>query len=123
MLSEALVALLILSMGILGVIKLQVAMTRAQTTSKFRGDASFLAQQLIGTMWSDRAHIAKYTTALCSSLTSCSDWSARVAATLPSGTSTVTVDAATGAVTIVIRWTPPNEETHSYTTATSITNS
>lgn len=123
MLLEAMVAVLVLAFGILGVVGLQVAMTKAQTSSKFRGDASYLAQQLIGTMWSDRLNLAKYATAQCSTSTSCSDWSGQVAATLPSGTSVVTVNAATGAVTILISWTPPNEGTHTYTTATSITNS
>lgn len=123
MLLEALVSMLILAIGILGVVGLQVAMTKAQTASKFRGDASSLAQQLIGEMWSDRSNIAKYVTAQCATSTRCSDWSARVASTLPSGSSVVTVDVATGAVTIVISWTVPNDGAHSYATATSITNS
>ena len=117
---EALVALLIFSFGVLGVIGLQAAMTKAQTSSKYRADASFLAQHLVGSIWADRPNIAQYATAQCSSNARCNDWSAKVASLLPGGTSTVTVNAASGVVTILIRWTPPNEETHSYTASTTI---
>ncbi len=115
---EALIALLICSMGILGVVGLQSAMTRAQTSATFRAEASFLAQQLIGVMWTDRTNLAQYDSTSCG--TACVDWDARVAARLPSGASTVTVNAATGAVAIEIRWTQAGESTNRYTTAVSI---
>ena len=53
----------------------------------------------------------------------CEDWQNRVASRLPGGTSTVTVDGATGVVTIEIRWTAPGEATNRFTTATTIVNS
>lgn len=114
---EALVALLICAMGVLGVVGLQGAMTRAQTASTFRAEASFLAQQLIGDMWTDRAHLADYDTSTCNA--ACQDWRARVAARLPSGAATVTV-AATGVVSIEIRWTAAGESASRFTMATSI---
>ena len=86
---EALVALLICAMGVLGVVGLQGAMTRAQTSATFRAEAAFLAQQLLGEMWTDRANLASYATASCGA--ACADWRARVAARLPSGQATVTV--------------------------------
>ncbi len=118
---EVLVALLVTSVGVLGVVGLQGAMTRAQTSTTFRGEAAYLAQQLIGGMWVDRANLAAYATASCGS--SCEDWQNRVASRLPGGTSTVTVNAATGVVTIEIRWTAPGEATNRFTTATTIVNS
>jgi type IV pilus assembly protein PilV len=114
---EAMIALLICAMGVLGVVGLQGVMTRAQTSATFRAEASFLAQQLLGTMWTDRANLTTYATASCG--TACADWQAKVAARLPSGASTVTV-ANTGAVSIEIRWTAPGESTNRFTMATSI---
>lgn len=118
---EVLVALLVTAVGVLGVVGLQGAMTRAQTATTFRGEAAYLAQQLIGGMWVDRANLATYATATCNA--ACEDWLDRVAARLPAGTGTVTVDAATGVVTIEIRWTAPGEASNRFTTATTIVNS
>lgn len=118
---EVLVALLVTAVGVLGVVGLQGAMTRAQTSTTFRGEAAYLAQQLIGGMWVDRANLAAYATATCGS--TCEDWQNNVARRLPAGTSTVTVNAATGAVTIEIRWTAPGEATNRFTTATTIVSS
>ncbi|RYG39153.1 MAG: type IV pilus modification protein PilV [Burkholderiales bacterium] len=114
---EALIALVICSMGVLGVVGLQGAMTRAQTSATFRAEASFLAQRLIGDMWTDRTNLTQYATASCG--TACADWQARVAARLPGGTSTVTVGA-TGVVAIEIRWAQAGESTNRFTTAVSI---
>jgi type IV pilus assembly protein PilV len=114
---EALIALLICTMGVLGVVGLQAAMTRAQTSATFRAEASFLAQRLIGEMWTDRANLAQYATASCG--TACVDWQARVAARLPGGASTVTVTN-TGVVSIEIRWAQAGESTNRFTTSLSI---
>lgn len=114
---EALIALLICAMGVLGVVGLQGAMTRAQTSATFRAEASFLAQQLLGEMWTDRANLAQYNTASCGA--ACKDWEARLAARLPKGESTVTVTNA-GVVAIEIRWTAAGESTNRFTMASSI---
>ena len=119
MLIEALVALLIFSFGVLGIIGLQASMTKAQTQSKFRADASLLAQQAIGAMWSDSANLASYATAACAGYARCNDWRARVASALPGGTAAVDLSA-TPEVLITITWTPPNEETHTYTTLSAV---
>ena len=118
---EALVGILIFAMGVLGIVGLQAAMTKAQASNKFRGDASYLASGLIGTMWSDDVtnNLSKYTTAGCASYAPCNDWSAKVATALPGGTTAITVDAAKN-VTVTIQWTVPNEGTHSYTTGASL---
>ncbi len=55
MLLEALIGILIFSIGILAVVGLQAASISATTDAKNRSDASLLANQLIGQMWvSDR---------------------------------------------------------------------
>lgn len=114
---EALIALLICAMGVLGVVGLQGAMTRAQTAATFRAEASFLAQQLLGEMWTDRANLAQYNSASCGA--ACQDWQARLAARLPKGESTVTVSNL-GVVSIEIRWTAAGESTSRFTMAASI---
>lgn len=134
MLLEVLVAMLIFSIGVLGIVGLQASMTKAQTGSKFRADAAFLAQQLVGNMWIDRTGLNNYdtTTSGCSSHARCSQWLAQVASQLPSGDATVRVvtlpsgtDPATGQViaaevTITVTWTPPSEEQHRFTTISAI---
>ncbi len=116
---EAMVALLICAMGVLGVVGLQGAMTRAQTAATFRAEAAFLAQQLIGAMWTDRtSNLTTYNTSgTCNAV--CTDWLARVSSRLPSGTATVTVTNA-GAVSIDIRWTAAGDSQSRFTMATSI---
>lgn len=53
---EALISILIFSMGILAVVGLQAASVKASTDAKYRTEASFFANQLIGQMWvADRA--------------------------------------------------------------------
>jgi type IV pilus assembly protein PilV len=55
MLIEALIALLIFSIGILGIVGLQASAAKASGDAKYRSDASLLANELIGRMWaSDR---------------------------------------------------------------------
>lgn len=120
---EVLVALIILAFGILGVVGLQASMTRVQTAATFRAEAAFMAQRLLGYMWANRASVAMYDTATCAAQPKCKDFLRLVQSRLPAGDSTVTVDAATGFVTIEIRWTPPGEETSRFTLVSAITNS
>lgn len=55
MLIEALIAILIFSIGVLGIIGLQGSAVKASTDSKYRSEAALLANELIGRMWaSDR---------------------------------------------------------------------
>jgi type IV pilus assembly protein PilV len=60
MLLEALIGILLFSIGILAVVALQGTATKTVTTAKFRSDASFLADQLIGQIWSNRTNAATY---------------------------------------------------------------
>lgn len=130
MLLEALVAMLIFAVGVLGIVGLQASMTKAQTGSKFRADAAFLAQRLIGSMWADRTGLNNYDTGTgCSSHARCSQWVAEVSSQLPEGEATVVVtpqgtDAAglviAAEVRITINWTPPNEEQRRFITTSAI---
>lgn len=119
---EVLVALLIFMLGVLGLVGLQSAMTRAQTESKFRSDAAFLAAEVVGRMWADVANLASYGGTACESLARCKEWQDKVGTTLPQGSGTVTLgtgDAASDA-TVTISWTPPGGEARKYVTSTAI---
>lgn len=50
---EALIAILIFSMGVLALVGLQAAMIKNTSDAKFRAEASYIAQQRIGLMWAD----------------------------------------------------------------------
>lgn len=52
MLLEALIAILIFSLGVLGIVGLQASAVAASRDAKYRTDAGLLANELIGQMWS-----------------------------------------------------------------------
>lgn len=117
---EALIAILIFSLATLGLLGLQVTMTRAQSSAKYRADAAYLASELIGTMWSDSRNLVSYADAGCAGYARCKNWQDRLADTLPSGAATTVVDTTNGAVTVTIRWQVPNESPHQFETVTSV---
>lgn len=105
---EALIAILIFSMGVLAIVGLQASMIKNTAESKYRADASFIAQQRIGTMWSDPGNLASYLEA-----------NTDISTLLPSGTRTVTQPVA-GQFTVTITWQVPGETQHTFTTTASI---
>ncbi len=60
MLLEALIAILIFSMGILALMGMQATVINTVSESKSRSDAGFLANRIIGQIWADRANIGTY---------------------------------------------------------------
>jgi len=60
MLIEALIAILIFSIGILAVVGMQSVAIKDVTGAKYRSEAAFLAQELIAQMWTDNGNIAAY---------------------------------------------------------------
>jgi len=107
MLLEVLIGVLLFSFGVLGLVGLQAAMSRAATVSKIRVEASYLATELVGVMWGDINNLASYKTANCSGNTRCKEWSDKVARVLPSGVGSVEVTGVND-VTITITWTTPD---------------
>jgi type IV pilus assembly protein PilV len=119
---EALVAILILSIGILGLVGLQASMTRAQSSAKYRADAAYLASEIVGAMWIDKPNLANYATTASStcSYQHCLDWVNKVTTGLPNGVGQVSVTPSTGEVGLTVTWSVANEGTRSYVLATSI---
>jgi len=122
---EALVAILIFSIGVLAVVALQAVMIKDSTGAKYRADASFLASELIGTMWGDTSHVSEYDTGG-ATYQPRDDWLNLVSNTLASGTASVAVAASSAGgsvsnnVTITLKWTPPNDVQHQYVATTTI---
>jgi type IV pilus assembly protein PilV len=57
---EGLIAVLIFSIGILGIVGLQAAMIKGTSDSKYRIDAGYVAQQRIAAIWVDPNNLANY---------------------------------------------------------------
>ncbi len=118
MLIEVLVSFLIFSVGVLALVGLQARMGRAQTAAKARADASYLANELVGVMWSDMKNLSSYSD--CAKYARCLDWQNKVAQSLPAATTTVTVTASTGEVSIRIQWRQGSDDTHTYATTARV---
>lgn len=118
---EALVSILIFSIGVLALIALQVISVRQSSNAKYRSEAALLVNQLIGEMWvTDRVTTtlqANYNTGGAQY----NAWAAAVQAQLPVGAASApsVVVAADGQVTINVFWKAPNEQPsepqHNYT--------
>jgi type IV pilus assembly protein PilV len=86
MLLEVLIALLIFSIGALGLVGLQAAATRQSNQASFRAEAALLAQDLVGQMWLGARDHATLNAAYSSSATTPAGynaWKDRVKARLP----------------------------------------
>ena len=107
MMIEVLLGILIFSIGILAMLGLQATAMRATIDSKYRAEAGFLANEILGVMWGDAANIASYATpAACAALTRCNAWLTKVANTLPGGVAPqITVNGRQ--VLIVVNWQGP----------------
>lgn len=116
MILEAMVSLLIFSMGILAIVGLQAASVSASTEARYRTEASMLANQLIGQMWvSNRNSVNLQSYSLTANYIA---WSASVSNTLPgvaANPPTLTVvpnvgpNTTSSLVTITVFWKSPNE--------------
>jgi type IV pilus assembly protein PilV len=105
---EALVATLLLMLGILALIGLQGRLVGASTDAQLRGEATFLADQIISQMWiEDPDNLKGYATSngACSNA-HCNDWMTLVNQTLPAGTANITVNNAN--VQVSVLWMTPD---------------
>ena len=116
MLLEALLGILLFSVGILGLVGLQSVSIKNTTDARLRSEAGYLASQVVGRIWADRANVANYalgTSTTCASSgtipDSLKDWLCQVEAELPGITTaaatrpTIVVDASNN-VTVTLHW-------------------
>ena len=129
MLLEALIALLVFSLGILAIVGMQATAIQDVGEAKYRSDAAFLANQIVAEMWGNSTALADYawdgTGAAPAPIAS---WVSTVTSRLP-GADTfppmITVGA-NNAVTVRVRWRQARDVSitntpHSYMTVAYIT--
>ncbi len=136
---EALVSILIFAIGILAIVGLQAASIKNAGESKFRADASFLANELIGEMWAEDRTAATLSTNFSSPNGAIyTTWKDSIIArdklpgvaanpptvvvtTIPGGSAS---DLPSSFVTITLYWKAPNDPptapAHQYTSVTQI---
>ena len=109
---DALIAIVILSFGLIGMTRMQGRMVSSATDAQMRTTAVQMADELLNTVLVDAANAACYTvpqSGACGSTAASSraaDWASRVSTAMPgSVTRTVTLDNATGRMTVSIGWT------------------
>jgi Tfp pilus assembly protein PilV len=108
---DGLIALAILSFGLLAMARFQGRMVAQTTESQSRQVATQLASELMATVLVDVGNATCYTlpqAGACgnaAAIARTTDWAGRVAAALPTPvTTTSTLDAATGRLTVVMTW-------------------
>lgn len=110
---EAMVALLALSIGLLGVAGLQLTGLRASQSSAWRSQATYLSYDIIERMRLNSSNRASYSAALGAAptgsdraSTDVAEWKTRLAAALPSGDGTIALSGTDNTVvTITVQWT------------------
>ena len=109
---EAMIAIVIFAFGVLGIVGLQAAMVRNTTDAKYRSEASYIAQQYVGLMWSDSDDIGN------SQFTA----SKPLSNLLPGGLLNITVDPNDKSkIDVTVSWTQPGEtQAHNFTTSSRI---
>jgi type IV pilus assembly protein PilV len=125
MLIEALIAILLFSTGILAMIAMQGLAISYSADAKYRSDAAFFANELLGQIWVDRGNLANYVYPG-GTAPALATWKGKIDGSLP-GTAAnppvINVDALTGAVDITIRWQAPNADSaRSYRSVAIIVN-
>ena len=110
---EALVGILIFSIGILALMGLQAQSIRNTVEAKYRNEAAYLANQIIGQMWVDRSNLAAYDTGGGANPNMVA-WENQVANTLPrvvaGGVNSPTITVAGNQVTVTVFWQLPGSD-------------
>ncbi len=136
MLLEVLVSILIFAIGVLSVVGLQVNSIKQSTASKYRMDATLLADDLIGRMWVTDKTFATLSANFVAGGGEYMNWLPTVQTTLPGAVAnppTIVVasipagapgGAPSSRVTVTIFWKAPNEPpadpVHNFTVVTQI---
>lgn len=134
---DAMIAILIFSFGILGMVALQSSAIHLTSNANYRMTAAMLADQVIAQMWTDPTNVAN--SGYATGGTQYKNWVKSITCTSASTTPTclpgvnvnpptITIGTAVTyngvnpnyPVTIVINWQAPGDSPHSYETVTQI---
>jgi type IV pilus assembly protein PilV len=111
---EALLAVLIFSLGILALVGLQATSVKQSADAKYRSEAALLANEIIGQMWvSDRTTATLQTNFNSPGGAAYANWLARVGGILPGAAANPPNIAigADGIASVTVYWVAPNETT------------
>ena len=108
---EALIGILIFSIGILALVGMQALAIKNMSDAKYRSDAAFLANEIIGQMWVNRASLGTYAFAGAGAPPVAIDsWVTSIQNSLPGVTAAANLPIITVAgttVTVTVRWQLP----------------
>jgi type IV pilus assembly protein PilV len=107
MLLEAMLAILIFSLGVLAIVGMQATAVQDLGESKYRTDAALLANQVVADMWGNSQNLAAYAYGGGGAIPpELQDWVATVQAKLPGATTfpPIVAVAANNRVTVTVRW-------------------
>jgi type IV pilus assembly protein PilV len=108
---EALIGILIFSIGILALVGMQALAIKHMSDARYRSDASFFANEIIGQMWVNRANLGTYAFAGAGAPPVAIDsWVTSIQNALPGVTAAANLPIITVAgttVTVRVRWQLP----------------
>jgi len=128
LLLEAMIAILLFSLGVLSLVGMQAMAVTNVSEAKYRTDASFYANQLIGQVWVNRDNIADYEFAGGEPSPALEPWLEQVTAALPGVEDNQPLIEISGSqVTVTIFWQSPEDaakdpqpDPHQYSVTTTI---
>ena len=118
---EALIGILIFSIGILALVGMQALAIKHMSDAKYRSDAAFFANELIGQMWVNRGSLGSYAYAGSGTPPAAiANWVTSIQNALPGVNSPATlpiIEVAGTTVTVRVRWKlPGGSDVHSHIT-------
>lgn len=118
---EALIGILIFSVGILALVGMQALAIKHMSDAKYRSDAAFFANEIIGQMWVNRGSLGSYAYAGSGTPPAAIDgWVTSIRNALPGVTTAANLPIITVAgttVTVTVRWQlPGGSEVHRHIT-------
>jgi type IV pilus assembly protein PilV len=116
---EALIGILIFSVGILALVGMQALAIRHMSDAKYRSDASFFANEIIGHMWVNRGSLGSYAfSGSGAPPAALENWATSIQNALPGVTAAANLPIVTVAgttVTVTVRWQLPGaSEVHQH---------
>jgi len=118
---EALIGILIFSVGILALVGMQALAIKHMSDAKYRSDAAFFANEIIGQMWVNRGSLGSYAYAGSGTPPAAIDnWVTSVQNALPGVTAAANrpiITVAGTTVTVTVRWQlPGGSDVHRHVT-------
>lgn len=122
---EALIGILIFSVGILALVGMQALAIRHMADARYRSEASFFANEIIGRMWVNKGNLASYAFGGSGTPPAAIDnWVTSIQNTLPgvtAGANLPIIALAGSTVTVTVRWQLPGAtEGHQHITVAHV---